>query len=121
MSDMPHYLLSVCYPADAVRPDDDRIAKIMTNVAALNADMMQAGVWVFAGGLADPSTATVVTDDNGDVVVHDGPFIESKEQVGGLTVIEATDLDAAMHWATRMAQAITVPIEVRPFEHAFTA
>jgi hypothetical protein len=118
---MPHYLLSVCYPADAVRPDDEALARIMADVATLNAEMNEAGVWVFAGGLAEPSTATVVTDHDGEVVVHDGPFIESKEQVGGLTIIEAADLDAALHWATRMSHAITVPIEVRPFEHASTA
>lgn len=118
---MPHYLLSVCYPADAVRPDDARLSAIMADVAALNAEMIEAGVWVFAGGLADPSTATVVTDDQGDPVVHDGPFLETKEQVGGLTVIEVADLDAALHWATKMSQAIPVPIEVRPFEHGFTS
>jgi len=118
---MPHYLLSVCYPADAVRPDDDVLARIMDRVAALNTEMISAGVWVFAGGLHDPSTATVVTDEDGEIVVHDGPFIESKEQVGGLTVVEVADLDAALGWAARMATAITVPIEVRPFEHAFTS
>ena len=118
---MPHYLLSVCYPAGAVQPDDATLARIMDDVGALNAEMIAAGVWVFTGGLHDPSTATVVTDENGDIVVHDGPFIESKEQVGGITVIEADDLDAALGWAGRMSTAITVPIEVRPFAQAFTS
>jgi hypothetical protein len=118
---MPHYLLSVCYPADAVRPDDETIARIMDDVGALNADMIAAGAWVFTGGLHDPSTATVVSDEKGRIVVSDGPFIESKEQVGGITVVDVVDLDAALGWATRMATAIGVPIEVRPFEHAWTS
>ena len=118
---MPHYLLSVCYPADAEQPDDDTLSRIMADASALNAEMIAAGVWVFTGGLHDPSTATVVTDENGDIVVHDGPFIESKEQVGGITVVEVEDLDAALGWAARMSTAITVPIEVRPFAHAVTS
>lgn len=117
---MPHYLLSVCYPAGAVRPDDDTIARIMVDVEAINADMIAAGSWVFSGGLHDPSTATVVTDDKGRIVMSDGPFIESKEQVGGITVVDVADLDAALRWASRMTTAIGVPIEVRPFEHAWT-
>jgi len=48
-------------------------------------------------------------------VMTDGPFIESKEQVGGITIIDAAELDAALGWAGRLAVAIGVPIEVRPF------
>jgi hypothetical protein len=117
---MPHYLLSVCYPADAVKPDDDTIARIMVDVEAVNADMIAAGAWVFTGGLHEPSTSTVVTDDKGRVVVSDGPFIESKEQIGGITVVEVDDLDAALGWASRLTAALGVPVEVRPFEHAWT-
>lgn len=117
---MPHFLLSVCYPADAVKPDDATIERIMFDVAAINADLIAAGSWVFTGGLHDASTATVITDDNGRAVVSDGPFIESKEQIGGITVVDVADLDAALGWASRMTRAIGVPIEVRPFEHAWT-
>jgi hypothetical protein len=117
---MPHYLLSVCYPGDAVQPDDGTIARIMADVEAINADMIAAGSWVFSGGLHDPSTATVVTDDKGRVVLSDGPFIESKEQVGGITVVDVADLDSALGWASQMTKAIGVPIEVRPFVHAWT-
>jgi len=53
-------------------------------------------------------------------VMSDGPFIEAKEQIGGITVVDVADLDAALGWASRLATAIGVPIEVRPFEHAFT-
>ncbi len=113
---MPHYLLSVCYPADAQPPDPLRLQVIMADVAALNEQMRAAGVWVFGGGLHDPATCTVVTGQGGDLVMTDGPFVESKEQVGGLTIINAPDLDAALKWAGQMATAIPVPIEVRPFE-----
>lgn len=117
---MPHYLLSICYPADAVRPDDEALTRIMADVEAINADMIAAGSWVFSGGLHDPSTATVVTDTSGSIVVSDGPFIEAKEQVGGITIVDASDLDAALGWASRMTAAMGIPIEVRPFEHAWT-
>ena len=52
--------------------------------------------------------------------MSDGPFIEAKEQVGGITIVDAADLDAALGWATRMTAAMGIPIEVRPFEHAWT-
>jgi hypothetical protein len=55
---------------------------------------------------------------NGDIVTTDGPFIESKEQIGGITILKAPDLDAAIAWAQKLARAVTTPIEVRPFmEH----
>lgn len=113
---MAHYLLSVCYPAGAEQPEPERLTRIMADVDALNTALRDAGAWVFGGGLHDPSSATVVRDHGGETVLTDGPFVEAKEQVGGITVIEAPDLDAALAWAARMAAAITVPIEVRPFQ-----
>ncbi len=112
---MPHYLLSVCYPAGATPPDPERLDRIMADVAALNARMRTAGVWVFGGGLHDPSSSTVVTDGAGGLALTDGPFVETKEQVGGITVVDADDLDAAVSWAGELTRAIGVPIEVRPF------
>ena len=58
----------------------------------------------------------MVVDNDGELVMTDGPFIESKEQVGGLTILDAADLDDALAWAGRTAAAIGVPIEVRPFQ-----
>jgi hypothetical protein len=113
---MPTYLLSVCYPAGATQPPPDELAAIMTRVAALSAEMQAAGIWVFAGGLHDPSSATVVRDRDGEVTMTDGPFIESKEQIGGITIIDVDDLDQALAWGAREAAAIGVPIEVRPFQ-----
>ena len=78
---MPHYLLSICYPADATRPDDDTLARIMEDVGAINADMIAAGSWVFSGGLHDPSTATVVTENAGGLRKQAGCSRESLDEV----------------------------------------
>jgi hypothetical protein len=69
-------------------------------------------------GLTPPTSATVLRHQAGDVVTTDGPFIESKEQIGGITILKADDLDAALDWARKLARATTTPVEVRPFfEH----
>ena len=112
---MKQYLLSVCYPAGATQPPPDALQKITRDVNALRQEMQSAGAWIFSGGLHAPSAATVVRDQAGKVVTTDGPFIESKEQIGGITILQAPDLDAALAWARKMARAIGVPIEVRPF------
>jgi len=113
---MSNYLLSVCYPADATQPPPEELVAIMARVGALSGEMQAAGVWVFGGGLHDPSTATVVRDVDGEVSLTDGPFIESKEQIGGITIVDVEDLDQALAWGAKKAAAIGVPIEVRPFQ-----
>ena len=115
---MKTYLLSVCYPAGAKPPSPEALQTISRDVRALQAEMQAAGVWVFAGGLHPANTATVLRQRDGDIVTTDGPFIESKEQIGGISIIRAADLDAALGWGRKLAGAISVPIEVRPFmEH----
>lgn len=114
---MKQYLLSLYHPdvgPDA--PPPENIDQIMSDVAALNDELRGAGAWVFAGGLHPSSTATVVRLEGDDVLVTDGPFIESKEHIGGFWVIKARDLDAALRWATKATRACTIPIEVRPFQ-----
>ena len=112
---MAHYQMSVCYPAGVDEPGPDELARIMAAVQALNDDLKAAGAWVFGAGLHDPSTATVVVSRDGDTTMTDGPFIESKEQIGGFTIVEVADLDAALAWAARFSTATGTPIEVRPF------
>jgi hypothetical protein len=112
---MKTYLLSVCYPAGGTQPAPDALRKIMHDVHELQKRMQAAGAWVFSGGLHPPDTATVIRQQGGDVLTTDGPFIESKEQIGGITILQATDLDAALEWARQLAAATTTPIEVRPF------
>ncbi len=113
---MSQYLLSVYYPEGGTVPDTEALAQITANLETLNADLRAAGAWVFAGGLYPPSTATVLTPTSGEVLVTDGPYVESKEVLGGFSIIEAPDLDAALAWGRRMAEAVTVPIEVRPIQ-----
>lgn len=113
---MTQYLLSVYYPEGGAMPAPDALAEIGRNLEAVNDDLRAAGAWVFAGGLFAPSTATVLTPHGGEVLTTDGPFAESKEVLGGLSIIEAPDLDAALEWGRRLAVATTVPIEVRPFQ-----
>jgi hypothetical protein len=112
---MKQYLLSVCYPAGGTQPPPDALQKIMRDVTAVQKEMQSAGVWVFSGGLHPANTATVLRQQDGDIVTTDGPFIESKEQIGGITILKAADLDAALGWGRKLARAIGAPIEVRPF------
>jgi len=112
---MKQYLLSVCYPAGGTQPPPEVLQRITRDVHAVHEEMQSAGVWVFGGGLHPASTATVLRQQGGDVVMTDGPFIESKEQIGGISIVRATDLDAALEWGRKLARAIGVPIEVRPF------
>ena len=112
---MNQYLLSV-YQPDGPAPDPEFLEPIMRDLNALNEEMREAGVWVFTAGLHPPETATVVRASGDEVLVTDGPYTEGKEHLGGFTVIEVEDLDAALEWARRMARAIrALPIEVRPF------
>lgn len=113
---MTHYVLSVCYPADAAVPSPDRLQAIARDIRRVNEEMQAAGAWVFGGALAAPGTATVVRVNNGQTLVTDGPFIETKEQVGGFGVIRAADRDTALMWAEKLARACAVPIEVRPMQ-----
>ncbi|MCU1510719.1 MAG: hypothetical protein JWO34_559 [Arthrobacter sp.] len=112
---MAQYLLSVYQPVGPV-PDPDFLAPIMQDVENLNRDMKAAGVWVFAAGLHPTDTATVVRQQGPGVLVTDGPFVEGKEHLGGFTVIDTPDLDAALGWAEKLARATTLPIEVRPVQ-----
>jgi hypothetical protein len=112
---MPQYLLSVWhdndYKVDFSTPDAQRVG---AQVDALNAELQQTGAWLFAVGLHPASSATVVRASGGDVSMTDGPYAESKEQMGGFWVIQAPDLDAALEWAGKAATACEGPVEVRP-------
>jgi hypothetical protein len=85
-------------------------------VDAFNSEVQEAGAWVFAGGLHPSSTATVVRAQGGQVITTDGPYAETKEQIGGFWVIRAADLDAALDWAAKGSAACGWPVEVRPFQ-----
>jgi hypothetical protein len=112
---MRQYLLSV-YQPDGPAPPPEVLERISADLDALNRELREAGAWVFAGGLHPPSTATVVRVTDGEMLCTDGPFTEGKEHIGGFTVVRAPDLDAALAWGRRLAEATTLPIEVRPFQ-----
>ena len=112
---MPQYLISMYQPDGDAVPPPEVLEPIMRKVAAIRDELKAAGAWVFAGGLYPPSTATVVRVKDGDVMTTDGPYVESKEHIGGFTVVTVADLDKALEWAQRYAEATTLPIEVRPF------
>ena|SRR5215467_1085697 len=87
----------------------------MAALDAFNERMQAAGHWVFAGGLGAPSTATVIDNRGGQAIFTDGPFLESKEYLGGLWIIEAADLDVALRLAADGSRACNRKVEVRPF------
>ena len=113
---MKQYLLSVIQPGDGSPPPAEVLQKIMKDVRAVQDEMRNAGVWVFAGGLHPPSTATVIRHKDGELTMIDGPFAEGKEHLGGFSIIKAPDLDVALEWGRKLARATTLPIEVRPFQ-----
>jgi hypothetical protein len=112
---MTQYLLSV-YQPDGPIPEPEALQAIGADLGRVNQEMKAAGAWVFSGGLFPPSTATVLRPDGGDVLITDGPFAEAKEHLGGFTIVEAADLDAALVWGRKVATASTLPVEVRPFQ-----
>src|SRR4051794_15928255 len=113
---MPKYMLTI-YQPDGPRPDPEFLEPILKDVRAVRSQMQDAGVWVFSGGLHDPSTATVLRLKDGEVLTTDGPSTEGHEHIGGSATIEAADLDAALTWGAKLARAVAVPIEVRPPIH----
>ena len=113
---MKQYLLAVHGVEGEPAPSPDEMQQAFQAVDAFNQELMASGEWVFAGGLLPPDTATVVRAQGGQVVTTDGPFAESKEQLGGFWVIQAADLDAALAIAARGSEACRQPVEVRPFQ-----
>ena len=113
---MTEYLLSVHMVEGEEEPPPEVMEQAYKDVDALNEEMKSAGAWVFAGGLHPATTATVVRIQDGDVLTTDGPFAETKEQLGGFWVIQAADLDAALAWAAKATRACRAPVEVRPFQ-----
>jgi hypothetical protein len=110
---MPQYLLNVIQP-DGEPPAPEILDPIIAAVDAVQDEMKAAGVWVFSAGLHPASAATVVRRNGGETLLTDGPYVEASEHIGGFTLIDAEDLDAALLWASKVADATTLPIEVRP-------
>jgi hypothetical protein len=115
---MTQYMLSVHHDGteDFATMSEDEMQKIIASVDAFNEEVRAAGKWVFGGGLEGIEASTTVDNVNGEKIVSDGPFSESKEYLGGFWVIEADDLDEALEWAQRGSLACQGKVEVRPFQ-----
>jgi hypothetical protein len=113
---MTQYLLAVHSVEGAETRSSEDMQQAYKAVDIFNAEVQEKGAWVFGGGLHPADTATVVRVKDGEVLTTDGPFAETKEQLGGFWVIEADDLDAALAWAAKGSVACGEPVEVRPFQ-----
>ena len=106
---MRTYLITL-YSPDGPTPPPEVLGPIMAELDALNADIRAAG------GCGDLSAATTIrAGGSGEVVLTDGPFLEAKEHLGGLTIVRAPDYDIALGWAQRTAKATGLAVEIRPF------
>lgn len=106
---MPHYLIAGYLPQDFDPSTQDEA--MVEEIHALNRDMIAAGIRRFAGGLGAAHTLRMQPD--GEVRVTDGPYLETKELLGGLWILETANLDEAMNWARKGIEACRMPIEVR--------
>ncbi|KKB10629.1 hypothetical protein VE25_16945 [Devosia geojensis] len=112
---MTQYLVAIHLP-DGYDPAVDEDDATRADIAALNDEMKAAGVRIFVGGLQPVSRArSLRIKSDGKVIVTDGPYMETKEHVGGFWVLEAGDLDEALEWGRKAAIACRAPVEVRPF------
>lgn len=114
---MTQYMISVWHEADfGAELGEADLQRMFTQVDAFNQKITATGKWVFGGGLEMLDTATCVDGRNGGNIVTDGPFIESKENLGGFWVVEAADLDEALELAREASAACEGKVEVRPFQ-----
>ena len=117
---MTHYLLSVHGPAEMDEfgsyGSQEEMEEAMAETGVFNEKLRTEGYWVFAGGLAPASTATVVDGQGETPLMTDGPYLESKEVIGGFWVIDAPDLDVALRLAAEGSKACRGKVEVRPFD-----
>ena len=112
---MPQYLVAIHHPDDydPSVAEDEAMAR---DIDVLNVEMMAAGVRIFVGGLQPASSArSLRAQPDGEVLITDGPYLETKEHVGGFWVLEAANLEEALAWGRKAIVACRAPVEVRPF------
>jgi hypothetical protein len=111
---MPQYLVAIHHPDNYVSSQED--AAMMETIHALNREMITAGVRLFAGGLTPATRATSLrAQSDGGVLITDGPYLETKEHIGGFWILETADKDQAVAWARKAVIACRAPVEVREF------
>ena len=106
---MPHYLIAGYLPEDFDPSTQDEA--MVEEIYALNREMIGAGVRRFAGGLG--ASHTLRAQPGGEVRITDGPYLETKELVGGITIVEVANLEEALEWARKGVKACRMPVEVR--------
>jgi hypothetical protein len=111
---MPQYLVAIHHPDNY---DPSKEGEVMVrDIIALNKEMVAAGVRVFVGGLSAASRAkSLRAQPDGKVLITDGPYLETKEHIGGFWVLKTTDLEEALAWGRKAAVACRAPVEVRAF------
>ena len=110
------YIILATETADAfaARTDPERSGEYWSAWSGYIGALAPSGVMVSAGGLQPPDSATTVRLQDGRRTVQDGPFADTKEQLGGYFVVDVPDLDAALAWAERCPSAGYASVEVRP-------
>jgi len=112
---MTHYLVAIHHPEnyDPATAEDEAMHRAIDE---LNDEMKAAGVRIFVGGLQSIKRAkSLKKQRDGKVLVTDGPYLETKEHIGGFWVLEAASLEEALEWGRKAVLACRAPVEVRPF------
>jgi hypothetical protein len=112
---MTQYLVAIHHPDDydPLVAEDEAMGR---DIDALNHEMIEAGARVFAGGLRPAKSAkSLRAQRDGKVLITDGPYLETKEHIGGFWILEAASLDEALAWGRKAVVACRAPVEVRPF------
>lgn len=111
---MPQFLVAIHHPDDFVPNSEGEATH--RDIASLNRDMVAAGIRVFVGGLDRASKAKALRlKSDGKVIVSDGPYVETKEHIGGFWVLDVADMDEAVEWGRKAAIACRTPVEIRAF------
>jgi hypothetical protein len=111
---MTQYLVAIHHPDDFDPSSEDEATA--RDIDALNDEMEARGVRIFVGGLSPVASARSLRGQpDGKVLVTDGPYLETKEHIGGFWVLEAASMDDALEWGRKAAVACRAPVEVRPF------
>ena len=113
---MTQYMLAMMQPdGDDKLPPPEVLAGIMADVGRIREELDSQGKWDFGNGLHGSTSTSTVRLQDGEAIVTDGAFVEMKEHLGGVTIIDVADREEALGWARRYVEATTLPIEVRPF------
>ena len=113
---MTQYLLGMMQPdGDDKIPPPEVLEVVMAEIGRIREELVSEGKWIFGNGLHSSSSTSTVRVQDGKAIVTDGPFVEMKEHLGGVTIIDVADREEALGWARRYTEVTNLPIEVRPF------